>query len=282
MLRQVARWVAALAPGRSCIVVADGSFAAVDLLGALAPHLTCIVRLRIDAALYAPPPPRAPGRAGRPRVKGARLPAFAALAESPATRWTRLMMRPWYGEAAHPIEVTSGVGVWERQGGQPLPPGVTSRVVAIRWVLIRDPAGRAPLQALLSTDLTQTPRAIVGYYVRRWQLEVTFAEARRHLGLETQRQWSERAIARTTPVLLALVSLVTLWATQLVRADGTLPVRTAAWYRKRTPTFSDALGLVRAEWWAVPDFGWSPRARDHPKSPPRAVRRLIEALCYAA
>ena len=99
-------------------------------------------------------------------------------------------------------------------------------MVPLRWVLLRDPTGSFPPQALLSTDLTLPAPAILAYYVQRWAIEVTFAEARRHLGLETQRQWSARAIARTTPVLLALVSLVTLCARTLAGA-GWMPRRKA-------------------------------------------------------
>jgi plasmid stabilization system protein ParE len=113
--------------------------------------------------------------------------------------------------------------------------------VPLRWVSVRDPFGRFDPQALLATDVTVSAEAIVRYFVRRWRVEVTFQETRRHLGVETQRQWSNAAIACTTPVLLALFSGVTLLATRLVR-DGRLSVRTAAWYVKHTPTFSDALG----------------------------------------
>jgi hypothetical protein len=148
-------------------------------------------------------------------------------------------------------------------------------------VLIRDPLGRFDPQALLSTDLALTAREIVGYYVRRWQVEVTFAETRRHLGIETQRQWSDRAIARTTPILLALFSLVTLLATRLVR-DGQLAARTAAWYTKPTPTFSDALGAVRPAWWRHITFCTSARERDLIKLPRTILRRWYEAICHAA
>jgi len=282
MLGQLARWLDALAPGRERIVVADGSFATVDLLATLAPRLTCVMRLRLDAGLFASPGARRPGAPGRSAAKGARLPALPTVLADPATSWTRLTIAPWYGEAAREIEVTSGAAVWYRQGG-PSAPGVTRhRAVAIRWVLIRDPAGRFPPQALLSTDLAHAPETVVRYYLQRWQVEVTFEETRRHLGLETQRQWAPQAIARTTPVLLALMSLVTLCATQLVRADGSLPVHAAAWYAKRTPTFSDALGLVRAEWWRARGFAWSRQSPDRAKLPRGALRPLIEALCYAA
>jgi len=122
----------------------------------------------------------------------------------------------------------------------------------------------------------------VRYFVRRWHVEVTFQETRRHLGVETQRQWSDAAIARTTPVLLALFSLVTLLAARLVR-DGRLPVRTAAWYAKATPTFSDALAAVRQHWWwATTSSCMSTRERDMIKLPRHIVRRLSEAACYAA
>ncbi len=151
----------------------------------------------------------------------------------------------------------------------------------LRWVLVRDLLGRFDPQALLSTDPTLSAVAVVGYFVRRWQVEVTFQETRRHLGVETQRQWSDMAIARTTPVLLALFSIVKLLAARLVR-DGRLPVRTAAWYAKRTPTFSDALAAVRAHWWRWQRFRTSPREADMVKLPRHVVRRLSEAACYAA
>ena len=102
----------------------------------------------------------------------------------------------------------------------------------LRWAVIRDPAARFATQALLCTDLTVTPEQIIAWFVRRWQMEATFEEVRRHLGVETQRQWSPLAITRTTPVLLGLFSLVTLLAhPHLTEQSG--PIRQAAWYRKR-------------------------------------------------
>jgi hypothetical protein len=116
----------------------------------------------------------------------------------------------------------------------------------------------------------------------RWQLEVTFQEARRHLGFETQRQWSELAIRRTTPALLGLFSLVALIAhRQMKQAAGALR-RRAAWYHKRDPTFADALALVRKELWAHATFCVSPSATDTMKVPRAFVERLTEAVCYAA
>ena len=268
LLLQVRRWM----PGRTLVVVADSSYAALDLLAALAPRMTCITRLRFDARLFAPAPPRRPGTNGRPRLKGERLPLLSAVLADAATRWQRVTVPGWYGGGARALELATGTGLWHHPG---LP------LVPLRWVLVRDPLGRFAPQALLSTDPALAPERIVGYFVRRWQVEVTFQEARRHLGVETQRQWSAAAIARTTPVLLALFSVVTLLAARLVRR-GRLPVRTAAWYAKPTPTFSDALGAVRAHWWRWQRFRTSTREVDMVKLPRHVVRRLSEAACYAA
>lgn len=268
LLLQLRRWL----PGRSLVVVADSSFAALDLLAALSPHMTCITRLRLDAQLYAPAPPRQRSTRGRPRKKGARLPALSAVLADGKTRWQRLLVPRWYAHATRPVEVVSGTAVWHRTGSAALP---------LRWVLIRDPLGRFEAQALLCTQPEMTPLEVVQSFVQRWQLEVTFEEARRHLGMETQRQWSVQAIARTTPVLLALFSLVTLLATKLAR-DGTLPMRQAAWYRKTLPTFGDALAAVRRQWWRTVGLSTSTCERDVVKVPRHVFQRLHEAACYAA
>lgn len=88
-------------------------------------------------------------------------------------------------------------------------------VVPLRWVLIRDPEGLLEPMALLCTDQELSVKDIVTYFVRRWSVEVSFQEVRAHLGGEMQRQWSDLAIARDTPVLLALFSMVTLLAERL-------------------------------------------------------------------
>ena len=150
--------------------------------------------------------------------------------------------------------------------------------VPIRWVLVRDPEGEKEPQAFLCTDLDADPVDILGWFVRRWRVEATFEEARRHLGLETQRQWSDLAILRTTPALLGLFSLVTLWATQLEAPQGLLPA-CVRWYPKHAPTFSDALARVRRELWTSPTFAASPDYRDVPKLSADVISRLLLVAC---
>ncbi len=239
-LLQLRRWL----PERAIVVVADRGYAAIALLARcarLADPIAVITRLRLDAALYEPAPPRTPGQLGRPRLKGQRLPPLAARIAEPATAWATITVADWYGEGARAVAVASDTAVWYHPGLPPVP---------IRWVLIRDPRGQFATQALLCTDVTADPAQVLAWFVLRWQLEVTFEEVRRHLGVETQRQWSALAILRTTPALLGLFSLVTLWAHREMSRTGTL-VRQAAWYPKPLPTFSDAFALVRRELYRI-------------------------------
>jgi hypothetical protein len=146
---------------------------------------------------------------------------------------------------------------------------------------VRDPLGEFRPQAFLCTDLEAGPAEILSWFVRRWATEVTFAEARRHLGVETQRQWSDRAVARTTPALLGLYSLVTLWANELHSRRAILP-RAAARYAKRAATFSDALAAVRRALWADAALRTSTASRDAVEVPRAVLDRLTDLACYAA
>ena len=151
----------------------------------------------------------------------------------------------------------------------------------IRWVLIRDPRGAFRTQALLCTDLDADPQQILSWFVRRWQLEVTFHEVRAHLGVQTQRQWVERAILRTTPALLGLFSLVTLQA-HATLSRSSPAIRQSAWYTKPSPTFADALALVRRHLWVHATFCGLPHAGDLVKMPRALVDHLAGLLSYAA
>jgi hypothetical protein len=257
------------------VAVADRAYASLKLLEScrkLSDPITFITRLRLDAALYEPAPPRRPHQIGRPRLKGERLPNLSEVAEDRATVWKPTTIAKWYGSGDRMVEVSSETAVWYSTGLFAVP---------VRWVLIRDPQKEFKTQALLCTDLEADPQKIVCWFVMRWQLEVTFQEVRRHLGFETQRQWSELAIRRTTPALLGLFSLITLFAHQRMRPT-TETVRRVAWYRKPHPTFADALALVRKDLWVSATFYGSPAHSDPVKVPRAFVERLTDAVCYVA
>jgi len=267
VLLQAARWL----PGRKIIAVADSSFAAIELLNAVRRRVCMITRLRLDARLFDPPARRRPGTVGRPRVIGKRQPNLAERLANPKTRWRRLRVSGWYGRGERLVEIVTGTALWHHPG----------RLVPIRYVLVRDVEGELRPQAFLCTDLDADPLDILRWFVRRWSIEVTFAEVRRHLGVETQRQWSDPAIARTTPTLLGLFSLITLWAQHLC-GETSPPPRSATWYSKPLPTFSDALALVRRELWADHDFRTSATAAEIVQIPQPTFNALIGAACYAA
>lgn len=270
MIRQVRRWL----PGRALVVVLDSTYAVLELLAEgprLAPAVTLVTRLRLDAALYDPPPPRQPGIRGAPRKKGARQPTLAQRVADPQIAWQTVTLR-WYGGVLRTVDLATGTAVWYHPG---------KPVVPLRWVLIRDPQGEFAPQALLCTALPVAPQQIVEWFVLRWQVEVTYEEARAHLGLETQRQWTERAIARTTPALLGLFSLVTLLAHQLLPGRA-LPARHAAWYRKTQPTFVDTLALVRRHLWPATISYLSPATPDVITIPRTLFDRFTDSLAFAA
>jgi len=269
MITQVRRWL----PERSIVVVADSSFAAIELLNAaleLPVPVHLVTRLRLDAALYRPAPPRLPKQTGRPRKVGKRLATPKTLLDDVPTVWQQVMMERWYGGGDYPIELTSQTAVWYHTGLPPVP---------IRWVLVKDPQAKFEPQAFLCTDLNATPEQILTWFRQRWQLEVTFEEVRAHLGVETQRQWSELAILRTTPALLGLFSLVTLIAHHL---QPGLSVYRTAWYVKPLPTFIDALATVRRSLWQCRLFQTSTCASEMVKVPQAVLEYWSDLLCYAA
>ena len=271
IILQLRRWL----PTRPLVLVADSSYAALDLLHfcqSLTQPVTLITRLRLDAALYEPAPSRQPGQNGRSRVKGERLPTVKEHLVRPDEDWTRSTVA-WYDGTTRTVAFISQTAVWYHSGKPPVP---------IRWVLIRDPLEQFDPQALLCTDLAVAPVKIMEWFVLRWQLEVTFQEVRSHLGVETQRQWSDRAIARTTPVLFGLFSWISLAAHMLQKERPATP-RSAAWYAKPLPTFADTIALVRRDLWHASDtFSMSEDEPEITKVPAPLFNRLIDSLSYAA
>ena len=182
----ILRWF----PKRSIIFVGDRNFGTHELADAMGRHACLISRLRLDASLFAPPEPRSPAQRGRPRHKGKSLPRLRTHLHDPVARWTEITLLRWYGGPKEKtLEILSEQALWYRTGTKPK---------AIRWVLVRDPEGRRDPRAFFSTDPDMAPARIIAIFVRRWQIEVTFQEVRAHLGVETQRQWSDAAIERTT------------------------------------------------------------------------------------
>jgi hypothetical protein len=234
-------------------------------------HVVRVTRLRLAAALYHPPGPQLPGKRGRKPTKGKRQRTLAGGAARSDTPWEQVEV-DGSGEQRKARWVFSRTALWYTPGGAP---------VALRFVLVRDPAGNLHDAAFCCTDLQATPAQILHWVVRRWSVEVTFEEARAQLGMETQRQWSDQALARTTPVLLGLFSLVTVLALRL-RPSGQVPVAATAWYHKTEATFVDCLTLVRRHIWRARYVVNSASPAEYVQLPREAFECLLNDLPLAA
>lgn len=264
----IKRWC----PNFALVFIGDSSFAVLDLLTAVKDQVTMVSRIRLDAALYKRAAAKKPGQMGRPRKKGVRLPTLQAVIDNPKTKWRRIIIKHWYGTENREIEIVSGKCVWYHTGKEAVP---------IRWVIIRDPHQKFETQSLLCTNREATPRRIIEWFIKRWQVEVTFEETRRHLGMETNRQWSDKAIARTTPCLMGLFSLVALVAQELSK-NGKLKMRQAIWYQKQVATFSDAIGCVRQQIWEWQSFQTSGAEVEMIKIPRQYLECLTDTLCFVS
>jgi hypothetical protein len=266
LLLALHRWL----PDRPIVAVMDGEFAALELLHTLRSRMVVITRLRQDARLF-DPPDTFDDKPGRAPCKGKRQPLLSARLTDPATRWQRVVQSSrtsW--RSGGWIEYAYGTALWHH-GGKP--------IVPILWVLVRYPDGRHDPEAFLCTDVEASPRDVLACYDRRWAMETTYEEARAHLGVETQRQWADPAIFRTTPLLLGLYSIVGLYVQQNVERLALSP-RRAAWYPKPAATFADALARLRQHIW-FERIVTSAEDPDMTKPLQPAVQSILETACYA-
>ncbi len=266
MVMVVRRWL----PDVPISLVGDTAYSILELgLCCLEHKVTLVAPMRWESALYEPAPPRKEGTMGRPRVKGETLPKLSAVLDNPKTEWQKTKVR-WYDGSEQYMEIATGTCVWYRIGLSVLP---------VRWVLTRDPDGQLEPRAYFCTDQSLPASEVVSLFIKRWTIEVTFEESRAHLGVETQRQWSDLAIERSTPCLLGMFSLVALFGKAL-HPDSKVPVQHTAWYHKTEATFSDVLAEVRRQLWGNFTYHTSPQDPDVCLVPRSHVDRLAYAVCY--
>jgi hypothetical protein len=235
MMLQLRRWL----PGRQIIVVADGAYTCYELLDSLRQSVCLISPIRLDARLFNKPKENPPGKRGPKPKYGTRQITLEKRLEDGRVKWQEVIIPNWYGKENKKMLITTGKSIWYKS---------SFPTIELQWVLLKDPEGKIESRAIQCTDLNLCPMEIINFFIRRWTVEVTFQEVRAHLGVETQRQWSDMAIARTTPVLMGLFSLTTLLAHQLNK-QNILTVNQSAWYQKEQPTFSDAIASVRYQIW---------------------------------
>lgn len=266
-IRVIARWLK-----RPFILIGDGGFACIRLGHACFKHnVTLVSRLRLDVALYELAPTPGQGQVGRRREKGNRVTSLKQLAQDIMQPWRDVTVT-WYGGETKQVRILSGINLWYSSGEKPL---------LIRWVLVFDP-DKNQTEAFFSTDVKLEPEKIVNYFVLRWNIEVTFFETRAHLGIETQRQWSDKAIARSTPMLMSLFSIICLFAIEMLKSKS-LPIVSSAWYDKKgEATFADILAFVRRDIWAFRNFNDSRFDGEYVKIQEDEWETLLNQLAQAA
>ena len=269
MIIVIRRWL----PSRPIVLIGDGAYAAVSLAlrcAGFSCPVSLVSRLRQDAALYDFPPPNQPGKRGKNPKKGARLPSVGQRIADPSAQWTAINV-PWYDGGMRTLEAIWGVCLWYTPGFDPVP---------IKWVAVRDPEGVLRTESFFCTDLNAAPDQILRWFILRWNIEVTFEELRTHLGFETQRQWSDKAVARTVPCLFGLFSIVVLTAVEILKGK-VMPVLNSAWYSKPEATFSDAIALVRRHIWSS-NYTNSSRKTDFTDFRDDFFGIMIDLLCYGS
>ena len=244
MVRCVSRWLNRAA----WILVGDGAYACMALAKACVKSgATLVSRLRLDAQLYDFPVTKPLGQRGRNRVKGKRI-QLKELLLDPSQTWQTLTVK-WYGGEKRTIEYLTFECLWYHAGERPL---------RLRIVLVKTPGGKNEAETFFSTNIVNTPTQIIEWFVLRWNIEVTFAETRAHLGVETQRQWSDKAIARTTPLLMALFSILVLVAIKMHETKKLLVQETTSWYDKKGElTLADIVMAIRRSIWVKMYFSMS-------------------------
>lgn len=259
MLQELATWL----PDRDFALTCDGAYAALAGEALPRPHVTS--RMRRDAALYAPPPPRKRGQRGRPRKRGRRLPSPEHLARRARCGWVsttidvrgksierRLLCRPvlWYHVCPN-------------------------RLVLL--VIVRDPLGKQPDDFFFTTDLSAGAAAVASQYSGRWSIEDTFRSVKQTLGGEDPQTWKAQGPERAAALSFWIYAAVWLWYLTVYGTKPSWP--TMPWYpKKATPSFADALAALRRALWRQ---RISANSCSEPLSP-KITAGLIEILARAA
>jgi hypothetical protein len=267
MVKLVTRWAK-----RPWVLLGDGAYACMDLAQTcLKQQVTLISRLRLDAQLFGFPASTEKKR-GREPIKGKRI-FLKKLLEDTTQLWETMEV-DWYGGKKKKLEYLTFVCLWYHSGIPPL---------SVRIVLVKTPDGKNVAETFFSTNTNDLPEHIINWFVLRWNVEVTFEEVRAHLGVETQRQWSDKAIERTTPLLMGLYSLVTLIGLKMNEGKIIFVQEKTSWYNKNGElTFSDIITAVRKSILTEKYFSKSEKEDDLLKIAANDVNALIYQLALAA
>lgn len=260
-------------PDRRFVLLGDGGYASHELARFRRRHrrhVTLVALCHPRVNLYLPPPRRRTGQKGRPRVKGDKLPAPADVVAATPKRQRSTV--GWYGGGRRRVEFVTGTGHWYKGG---------AGLVPVRWVFAHDRDGTHEDRYFHTSDVSLSPSRIITLYTGRWSIEVTFQEARQHLGFHTPRNWCEKSVRRTAPCLLGLFSVVGLVFHAANRGKAPKPLA-FPWYAKAEVTFSDAIAAVRRLLWRETILKEAFEHEAFQKLPPDTRETLLDQLSLAA
>ena len=226
-------------PDRRFVFAGDGAYGTHPMARIAYRHrnrMSLVSKFVADANLFEPPPKRAKGKSGRPRVKGKALPKPEEVVAK-KKKGKRLRVR-WYGGGWRNVEVITGKGHWYKSG---------KGLVAVLWVFVGDLDGTHRDEYFFTTDTSMSAKAVIEMYGGRWNIETTFQEMRSHLGLETTRGWSRQTVLRMAPCLFCLYTLVVVFYDTMPWSNP--HVRETPWLGKEATTFSDMICSVRRYLW---------------------------------
>jgi hypothetical protein len=264
-------------PDRRFVLLGDGGYASHALAASCHRHrrrLTLVSLLHPRAHLCDEPPPRKPGQLGRRRIRGDKLPhPEDVVAATPAGARAAATVG-WYGGKDRRVELVTATAHWYK---------AAEGLVPVRWVFVHDAEGTHRDRYFYCTDPSLAAAEVVTLYTTRWSVEVTFQEAKQHLGFASTRCWSERSVLRAAPCLLGLYTVVALWFHRACRGAGRTPAPLAyAGYAKAEVTFTDALAAVRRSLWRETVFSHTLGRRGLKKLPPKLRDALLDHLSRAA
>jgi hypothetical protein len=258
-------------PERKFILCGDGHYAAHELARFCYLHrdrVTLVSLLHPRAHLCEKPKPRRKGQKGRGRIRGKKLPHPQDVVKQAKRKRSTVS---WYGGKKRRVEFVSQTAHWYK---------ATEGLVPIRWVFVHDLDGTHEDRYFYSTDPTMSASRIISLYTGRWSIEVTFQEARAHLGISTPRNRTKLSVLRTFPCLLGCFSVVSLLFHEKTKGQKVTP-ESWAWYHKPEVTFADAIGSVREMFWQ--SIFSEAYGHDALKKVPRQLRQtLLHRLSLAA
>jgi hypothetical protein len=222
-------------PTRKLQLLGDSAYATQALAG-LPARVNVTSRLKSNAAIYAPKPPKT-GKCGQPAKKGKRLPNLKAIADDPATSWQQLDVTRTGKH--HTVNCHAFEGLWYEVWGQR----------PVRVVIVRHPKSTTGYDiALVSTDMTASPAELIERYDERWSIEVCLQDAKQITGVGQARNRTQLAVERTVPFGLLCQTLTVTWYALCGRAEHDVAHRRhhSPWYRqKRNPSYQDMLSSLR-------------------------------------